>query len=148
EYLSSSATIPTALASATYQNTTVYYADGKTVLGTIGTINRQNLTFQQIPKPLQDAVVAAEDKGFWTENVITPPRILRDANHDLMSSGSSKNGGSTITQEFVRNYYDGIGSQQTASRKLKEIFIAQKVAAKYSKQWILTNYLNTIYMGD
>jgi len=148
EYMSSSATIPTALASATYQNTTVYYADGKTVLGTIGEYNRQNLTFQQIPKPLQDAVVAAEDKGFWTEGGISPTGILRAAIHDLTSSGGSKNGGSTITQEFVRNYYDGIGTQQTASRKIKEIFIAQKVAHNYSKQWILTNYLNTIYMGD
>jgi len=148
EYMSSSATIPTALASATYQNTTVYYADGKTVLGTIGQYNRQNLTFQQIPKPLQDAVVAAEDKGFWTEGGISPTGILRAAIHDVTSSGGSKNGGSTITQEFVRNYYDGIGTQQTASRKIKEIFIAQKVAHNYSKQWILTNYLNTIYMGD
>lgn len=148
EYLSSSATIPTALASATYQNTTVYYSDGKTVLGTIGTINRQNLTYQQIPQQLQNAVVAAEDKGFWTEGGISPTGILRAAIHDVTSSGGSKNGGSTITQEFVRNYYDGVGTAQTASRKIKEIFIAQKVAHDYSKKWILTNYVNTIYMGD
>jgi membrane peptidoglycan carboxypeptidase len=147
EYLSSSATIPTALASATYQNTTVYYSDGKTVLGTIGQYNRQNLTYQQIPKQLQNAVVAAEDKNFWTEGGISPTGILRAAIHDL-TSGGNKNGGSTITQEFVRGYYDGIGTQQTASRKIKEIFIAQKVNHDYSKQWILTNYLNTIYMGD
>ena len=150
EYLSSSATIPTALASATYQNTTVYYSDGKTVLGTIGDYNRQNLTYQQYQQSQQliNAVVAAEDKGFWTEGGISPTGILRAAIHDVMSSGGSKNGGSTITQEFVRNYYDGIGTAQTASRKIKEIFIAQKVAHDYSKQWILTNYMNTIYMGD
>jgi membrane peptidoglycan carboxypeptidase len=148
EYLSSSATIPTALASATYQNTTVYYSDGKTVLGTIGQYNRQNLSYQQIPKQLQNAVVAAEDKNFWTEGGISPTGILRAAIHDLGSSGGSRNGGSTITQEFVRGYYNGIGTQQTASRKIKEIFIAQKVSHDYSKQWILTNYMNTIYMGD
>ena len=150
EYLSSSATIPTALASATYQNTTVYYSDGKTVLGTIGDYNRQNLTYQQYQQSQQliNAVVAAEDKGFWTEGGISPTGILRAAIHDVTSGGGDLNGGSTITQEFVRGYYDGVGTQQTASRKIKEIFIAQKVAHDYSKQWILTNYLNTIYMGD
>jgi membrane peptidoglycan carboxypeptidase len=147
EYMSSSATIPTALASATYQNTTVYYADGKTVMGTIGATNRQDLTYQQIPKQLQNAVIAAEDKNFWTEGGISPTGILRAAIHDVTSGGGDLNGGSTITQEFVRGYYDGVGTQQTASRKIKEIFIAQKLAASKSKQWILTNYLNLIYLG-
>jgi membrane peptidoglycan carboxypeptidase len=147
EYLSSSATIPTALASANYQNTTVYYADGKTVMGTIGTTNRQDLTYQQIPKQLQNAVIAAEDKNFWTEGGISPTGILRAAIHDVTSGGGDLNGGSTITQEFVRGYYDGVGTQQTASRKIKEIFIAQKLAATKSKQWILTHYLNLIYLG-
>ena len=148
QYLSSSATIPAALASVNYQNTTVYYSDGKTVLGTFGATNRQDLTYAQIPQQLQNAVVAAEDKSFWTEGGISPTGILRAAIHDVTSSGGSKNGGSTITQEFVRGYYDGVGTQQTASRKIKEIFIAQKVASQYSKQWILTNYLNLIYLGE
>jgi membrane peptidoglycan carboxypeptidase len=148
EYMSSSATIPTALASATYQNTTVYYADGKTVMGTIGATNRQDLTYPQIPKQLQNAVIAAEDKNFWTEGGISPTGILRAAIHDVTSGGGDLNGGSTITQEFVRGYYDGVGTQQTASRKIKEIFIAQKLAASKSKQWILTNYLNLIYLGE
>jgi len=146
EYLSSSTTIPAALTSANYQNTTVYYADGKTVIGTIGETNRQDLTYPQIPMQLQDAVVAAEDKNFWTEGGISPTGILRAALHNLTSSGGT-NGGSTITQEFVRGYYDGVGTQQTASRKIKEIFIARKLAATKSKQWIMTNYLNLIYLG-
>ncbi|MGH3299205.1 MAG: transglycosylase domain-containing protein, partial [Trebonia sp.] len=146
QYLASSATIPNALASATYQNTTVYYSDGKTVLGTFGATNRQDLTYQQLPQQLQNAVVAAEDKGFWTEGGISPTGIVRAAMHDVTNSGDT-NGGSTITQEFVRNYYDGVGTQQTASRKIKEIFIAQKLAATKSKQWILTNYMNLIYLG-
>jgi len=147
EYLSSSTTIPTALASANYQNTTVYYADGKRVIGTIGSTNRQDLTYAQIPTQLQDAVVAAEDKNFWTEGGISPTGILRAAIHDLTTSGNN-NGGSTITQEFVRNYYVGVGTQQTASRKIKEIFIARKLAGTKSKQWIMTNYLNLIYLGE
>jgi membrane peptidoglycan carboxypeptidase len=147
EYLSSTTTIPDALASANYQNTTVYYSDGKTVIGTIGTTNRQDLTYAQIPMPLQNAVVAAEDKNFWTEGGISPTGILRAALHDL-TDPSDKNGGSTITQEFVRGYYDGVGSQQTASRKIKEIFIAQKLASTKSKPWIMTNFLNLIYLGE
>jgi len=131
EYLSSSATIPAALASANYQNTTVYYADGKTVIGTIGSTNRQDLTYSQIPTQLQDAVVAAEDKNFWSEGGISPTGILRAAIHDLTTSGNN-NGGSTITQEFVRNYYEGVGTQQTATRKIKEIFIARKLAVARS----------------
>jgi membrane peptidoglycan carboxypeptidase len=148
EYMSSSAVIPNAATSATVQNTTVYYSDGKTVLGTIGTTNRQDLAYSQIPMMLQNAVVSAEDKNFWTEGGISPTGILRAAIHDVTSGGGDLNGGSTITQEFVRNYYDGVGTQQTASRKIKEIFIAQKVAGTYSKQWIMQHYLNTIYLGD
>ncbi len=146
EYLSSTTTIPAALASANYQNTTVYYADGKTVIGTIGETNRQDLSYAQIPRQLQDAVVAAEDKNFWTEGGISPTGIVRAAMHDL--TGNTLNGGSTITQEFVKNYYDGVGSQQTASRKIKEIFIAQKLASSKSKPWIMTNFLNLIYLGE
>jgi len=147
QYMASSATIPDALASANYQNTTVYYSDGKTVMGTIGTTDRQDLTYAEIPQQLQNAVVAAEDKNFWTEGGVSPTGIVRSAIHDVTDPGDL-NGGSTITQEFVKNYYDGVGSEQTASRKIKEIFIAQKLAATKSKQWILTNYLNLLYMGE
>ena len=146
EYLSSSAVIPAALQSANYQNTIVYYSDGKTILGTIGTVNRQDLTYQQLPANLKNAVLAAEDKNFFTEGGISPTGILRSAYNDLMHGSTS--GGSTITQEFVRNYYSGIGVAQTASRKIKEIFIAQKLAGEKSKPWILTSYLNLIYLGD
>ena len=90
EYLSTTTTIPAALASANYQNTTVYYADGKTVIGTIGETNRQDLSYAQIPMQLQDAVVAAEDKNFWTEGGISPTGILRAAIHDLTSSGGDQ----------------------------------------------------------
>jgi membrane peptidoglycan carboxypeptidase len=147
-YLYSSATIPTALADALDQSTTVYYSDGTTVLGTISNEDRQNLTINQIPKSMQDAVIAAEDRGFWTEGGISVTGILRAAYDDAMSSGGNLSGGSTITQEFVRNYYATVGTQQTMSRKIKEIFIAQKLASSESKDWILQNYLNVIYLGD
>ncbi len=149
-YLASSATIPNAFAANVLdQSTTVYYSDGHTVLGTIGTVDRQDLTINQIPKGLQDAVVSAEDRGFWTEGGISPTGILRAAYEDVTGgSGASPQGGSTITQEFVRNYYANVGTQQTISRKVKEIFIAQKLASSKSKDWILQNYMNVIYLGD
>ena len=149
-YLANSATIPTAFAANVLdQATTVYYSDGHTVLGSIGTVDREDLAINQIPKGLQDAVVSAEDRGFWTEGGISPTGILRAAYEDVTgASGASPQGGSTITQEFVRNYYANVGTQQTISRKVKEIFIAQKLASTKSKPWILQNYMNVIYLGD
>jgi membrane peptidoglycan carboxypeptidase len=146
-YLYSSATIPAALSDALEQSSTVYYSNGTTVLGTISNEDRQDLTINQIPKSMQDAAIAAEDRSFWTEGGISPTGILRAAYDDLTSSGSLSSG-STITQEFVKNYYAGVGSQQTISRKMKEIFIAQKLSSEKSKDWILQNYLNVIPLGN
>jgi membrane peptidoglycan carboxypeptidase len=149
--LYSSAQIPTALASnVNDQNSIVYYSDGKTVLGTFSFENRTILTYNQIPMPLQNAVLAAEDRGFRTEGAISPTGILRAAYDDLTSSGGSLSGGSTITQQFVRQYYSysDIGTQQTASRKIKEIFVAMKLAKSESKPWILQHYMNAIYLGE
>lgn len=136
------------LATAMDQNSTVTFNDGKTVVGTFGSVHRQLLTYNQIPKVVDDAVMSAEDRGFMTEGAIDPQGMLRAAYDDLISGGGSLSGGSTITQQFVRNYYDDIGTSQTATRKVKEIFVAMKVAKEKSKQWILANYLNTIYLGQ
>ena len=106
------------------------------------------LAYNQIPQPIINAVVAAEDRSFYTEGGVSPKGIVRAAYEDVTGSGGSLQGGSTITQQFVRNYYANIGTQQTVSRKIKEIFVAMKVAKEKSKQWILQNYLNTIYLGD
>jgi membrane peptidoglycan carboxypeptidase len=146
-YLYSATSIPTQeLASDFVQNSTVYFSDGKTVVGSFGALHRQILTFNQIPKVMQDAALAAEERTYWTDGAISPTGILRAAYDDIFHGDTA--GGSTITQEFVRQYYQDIGTQQTASRKIKEIFVAEKLAKAESKQWILTNYLNTIYLGD
>jgi membrane peptidoglycan carboxypeptidase len=136
---------------ATQQQSTVYFNDGKSVVGTFGTTDRQVLTYNEISPYMRDAVVAAEDRGFYTEGGVSPKGIVRAAYEDVFNSGGSGGslqGGSTITQQFVRNYYANIGSQQTATRKIKEIFVSLKVAKGKSKDWILTNYLNTIYLGE
>ncbi|HEX4832380.1 MAG TPA: transglycosylase domain-containing protein [Trebonia sp.] len=149
-YLSSTVAIPTQLADdINYQTSTVYYSDGTTPVGTFSIVNRTNLEYNQIPKYLQDSVLAAEDRSYWTEGAISPTGIIRAAWDDLTSSGGNLSGGSTITQEFVRQYYSSgaIGTQQTSSRKIKEIFVAEKVAQKYNKDWILQHYMNAIYLG-
>jgi membrane peptidoglycan carboxypeptidase len=141
--------IPTDVSAlALQQSSTVYFSDGKTVVGRFGTTNRQVLTSSQIPDQLKNAVIAAEDRNFYNEGGVSPTGILRAAYDDLTGSGDSLQGGSTITQQFVRNYYANIGTAQTFSRKLKEIFVAVKLARQKSKDWILTQYLNTIYFGN
>ncbi len=146
-------TVPTdASQAAMQQQSTVYFSDGKTVVGTFGNTNRQLLQYNQISPFMRDAVVAAEDRSFYTEGGVSPKGIMRAAYEDVFnsggSSGGSLQGGSTITQQFVRNYYANIGTQQSAIRKVKEIFVALKVAKEKSKAWILTQYLNTIYLGE
>jgi membrane peptidoglycan carboxypeptidase len=140
--------VPTAAMAATgYAQTTVESSNG-TLIGRFGTTNRVELNYDQFPQPLIYAVLAAEDRNFFNEGGISPTGILRAAFEDIKGDDGSLQGGSTITQEFVRQYYVGIGTEQTLSRKLKEIFVAMKVAKEKSKQWILQNFLNTIYFGD
>jgi membrane peptidoglycan carboxypeptidase len=139
--------VPTeAMAATGYAQSLVYSSNG-TLIGRFGTTDRQMLPYNQIPRQLIDAVLAAEDRHFWTEGGISVTGILRATYTDLRG-GSSLQGGSTITQQFVRNYYQGVGTSQTLTRKLKEIFVAMKIAKEKSKVWILTNYLNTIYLGE
>ncbi|HXZ70656.1 MAG TPA: transglycosylase domain-containing protein, partial [Streptosporangiaceae bacterium] len=133
--------------SATQAASIVYFSNNKTRVGQFGTVDRQLLLYNQIPPVLRNAVVAAEDKNFWHEGGISPTGILRAAYYDLTNSGGNLQGGSTITQQLVRNYYANIGTAQTVSRKIKEIFIAQKLAQKTSKAQILKEYLNTVYFG-
>jgi membrane peptidoglycan carboxypeptidase len=141
--------VPTeAMAATGYAQTVVYASDGKTLIGRFGTTDRQALPLSQIPSTLIDAVLAAEDRHFWTEGGISPTGIMRAAFDDITGDDGSLQGGSTITQQFVRNYYQGIGTQQTVGRKLKEIFVAMKIAKEKSKDWILENYLNTIFLGE
>jgi membrane peptidoglycan carboxypeptidase len=141
--------IPTDVSAlALEQASTVYFNDGKTVVGTFGTVDRQVLSYNQIPAQLRNAVLAAEDRNFYNEGGISPTGIMRAAYDDVTGSGDALQGGSTITEQFVKNYYANVTSAQTISNKIKEIFIAVKLAREKSKAWILTQYLNTIYFGD
>ena len=139
--------VPTAVSEAALQQSSVvYFSNGKSQVGTFSTgTNRQMLLSNQIPAVLKEAVIAAEDRHFYTEGGVSPTGILRAAYQDL--TGGQFQGGSTITQQFARNYYANIGTTQSLSRKIKEIFVAIKLSHAESKDWILTQYLNTIYLG-
>ena len=128
---------------AEQQVAVVYYSDGKTELGRIGPVNRQNVQLSQVPQKVQYAFLSAEDRNFYDNNGVSPTGILRAALAD--ARGGSQQGGSTITQQYVKNYF--LTQNRTVSRKIKEIMISIKIDRKYTKQQILTDYLNTIYFG-
>jgi membrane peptidoglycan carboxypeptidase len=127
--------VPSVNADATVQGSTIYYSDGKTVMGKLGS-SRTIVSLSQISKPMQDAALAAEDRKFYNESAISPTGIARAVINNV--SGGD-------TQQYVKNAY--LNSQRTFSRKFKEIFIAVKVGKQQDKKTILQNYLNTIYFG-
>ncbi|MFD9514308.1 transglycosylase domain-containing protein [Streptomyces mirabilis] len=134
--------IPPANAAATKQSNVYLYADGSQ-LARDGEVNRENVTLAQISKDAQHAALAAEDRDFYTESAVDPKAMIRAGWNT--ATGKGKQSGSTITQQYVKNYY--LGQEQTATRKVKEFFISIKLDRQKSKDDILEGYLNTSYYG-
>ncbi|MFF9349885.1 transglycosylase domain-containing protein [Streptomyces sp. NPDC014734] len=134
--------IPAANASATAQSNVYLYKDGS-VIARSGDVNRENVDLAQIPLTVQRAVLAAEDRDFYSERAVDLAAMARAAWNTV--SGKGTQGGSTITQQYVKNYY--LGQEQTVTRKIKEFFIAVKLNREQSKSQILQGYLNTSYFG-
>ncbi|HET6625173.1 MAG TPA: transglycosylase domain-containing protein, partial [Nocardioidaceae bacterium] len=125
------------------QTTFVYYADGKTELGRFATQNRVSIPLADVPEHVQDAVIAAEDRTFYTNRGIDPKGIVRAAFSNATSE--STQGASTITQQYVKVLY--LSQERTFTRKAKEAFLSLKIQNQMSKNEILEGYLNTIYFG-
>jgi len=106
--------------------------------------NRRPVTLDQVPKHLQDAVVVTEDVRFWHHPGVDPIGVLRAVFRNAAAHGVTE-GGSTLTQQLVKNYY--LTSERTFKRKATEAFMAIVLDAKYSKREILEAYLNDIYLG-
>ncbi|HEY3687976.1 MAG TPA: transglycosylase domain-containing protein [Streptosporangiaceae bacterium] len=135
--------IPGAQAIAKRQATLYTYRDG-TPMFQAG-MNRQSVKLDQVPKTLQHAVLAAEDREFYNEPGVSFRGMMRAVYSTI--TGKQVQGGSTITQEFARNYYDTLSQERSVSRKFKEVMVATKLNNKYPKDWVLTQYLNTILYG-
>ncbi len=136
--------IPSANEASTNQATVIRYADGGEI-GRVGAQNRQRVPLANVADSAQKAVLAAEDRGFYTEPGISPRGILRALFTNVKGGGSIQQGGSTITQQYAKNAY--LTQNRTYTRKVKEVFIALKLSRKLSKDEVLERYLNTIYFG-
>ncbi|MFH8490023.1 transglycosylase domain-containing protein [Streptomyces longisporoflavus] len=129
---------------ATAQNNVYYWADGKQMVATGGETNRQIIDYEDIPKEMRTAVISAENKTFEDDKGVDPMGIARAVVN--MAKGGETQGGSTITQQYVKNARLGDQSQ-TFTRKFKELFISIKVGRQVSKEEIMAGYLNTAYYG-
>ncbi|MFI0967163.1 transglycosylase domain-containing protein [Streptomyces sp. NPDC021080] len=134
--------IPSANAAAVKQSNVFLYADGSQ-LARDGDVNRENVALEHIAKNAQHATLAAEDRDFYSESAIDPKAMIRAGWNTV--TGKGRQSGSTITQQYVKNYY--LGQEQTVTRKVKEFFISIKLDREKSKDEILEGYLNTSYYG-
>ena len=124
------------------QATIIQYADGSEI-GRIGAQNRTIIPLANIPIQLRHAVLAAEDKNFYSNRAFSITGIVRAAINNLR--GGSLQGGSTITQQYAKTAF--LTPNRDIKRKIKELIIAIKLENQFSKDQILENYLNTIYFG-
>ncbi len=134
--------IPDANAYVNSQSTIIQFSNG-TEIGRIGTQNRQIIPLAKIPLKVRHAVLAAEDRGFYSNRAFSVTGIARALLNNL--KGGALQGGSTITQQYAKTAF--LTPSRTIQRKIKELVISVKLENQLSKDQILENYLNTIYFG-
>ncbi|GAA2996396.1 penicillin-binding protein [Streptomyces fulvorobeus] len=134
--------VPAANATAKKQSNVYKYSDG-TLLARAGEVNREIVDLDVVPEDVRKAFVAAENKTFYQDQGVDLKGSARGLFNTV--SGKGKQGGSTITQQYVKNYY--LTQDPTISRKVKELVIALKVDRRMDKDDILAGYMNTAYYG-
>lgn len=134
--------IPNPKAYVNSQTTIIEYSNGAEI-GRIGAQNRTIVPLANIPLNLRHAVLAAEDRSFYSEHAFSITGIGRAILNNLR--GGALQGGSTITQQYAKTAF--LTPDRKIQRKIKELVIAIKLEQQLSKDQILENYLNTIYMG-
>ena len=134
--------IPDPNAYVNSQSTIIQYSNGEEI-GRVGTQNRQIIPLAKIPLNVRHAVLAAEDRGFYSNRAFSVTGILRAVVNNL--KGGSLQGGSTITQQYAKTAF--LTPSRTIQRKIKELVIAIKLENQLSKDQIFESYLNTIYFG-
>ena len=125
------------------QSSTVYYADGTTEMGKFAEINRQSVDASTLPDYVGNAVVASEDRSFYSNKGVDPKGIARALVNNLR--GGDTQGASTLTQQYVKNYY--VDTTSSYSGKFKQAIMAIKIDREKPKKEILGDYLNTVYYG-
>lgn len=135
--------IPTPNEVATAQATVLYFADGTREIGRLGDANRTNIRLSSLPPHVSQAVLAAEDRAFYSHTGFSPVGIVRALWANLTSD--SLQGASTITQQYAKNAY--LTQDRTWQRKLRELVLAVRLEVESDKDQILENYLNTVYFG-
>ena len=126
-------------------STFVYDRTGEHLLYRLEDERRERVTLDQVPKKLQEATTAIEDKTFWTNPGVDVGGILRAAQANALS-GEISQGGSTITQQLIKTRL--LGDEPTLTRKIKEAILALEVTRTFSKEEILEMYFNQIYYGN
>jgi len=125
------------------QATIIQYSNGSEI-GRIGAQNRTIVPLAKMPWNLRHAVLAAEDRNFYSQHAFSPSGFVRAVIDNIKSLGNG-GGGSTITQQYAKNAF--LTQQRSITRKIKELVIAIKLENQLSKDQIFENYLNTIYFG-
>jgi penicillin-binding protein 1A len=120
-------------------------ADGRQFATLQPTERHENVSADDIPQVMRDAIISAEDERFLSHSGVDVLATVRAAFRDLTGS-SVQQGGSTLTQQYVKNAY--VGNERTALRKIREAALAVRLERKLSKQEILTDYLNALYLGN
>ena len=123
---------------------TVLSADGQ-VIQKLGPATREKVASGQMPQLVERAFIAAEDRRFYQHDGIDPTGIARAMLRNLRQ-GSVEEGASTITQQLARTVF--LSQDRTIIRKLKEAALAGKLERQLSKQQILEEYLNVLYLGS
>lgn len=122
----------------------IYTRDGK-LIGEFGAERREPLALEDVPQPLIDAFLAAEDARFYRHPGVDVRSLLRAA-IALVRTGERAQGGSTITMQLARNYF--LTRERTYDRKIREIFLALRMEEQLTKEQILETYLNKIFLGE
>ena len=129
------------------ERSTIYARDGKTVLATVYLDNRELVSLDDVSKPAKEAVLASEDSNFYRHGALNWTSLIR-AFAANVQAGEVVEGGSTITQQLVKNTLGLNPYDRSYDRKLQELALAIRVEQKYTKDQIFELYLNQVYMGN
>ena len=114
------------------------------IMHNLNTLGNPSINLDELPQYTIDAFLCIEDKNFYQHNGLNVPRIIRASFNNIIS-GYAKEGASTITQQLIKNTH--LTQEKTLSRKIREAYLALQLEQQFSKDQILSTYLNMLYFG-